>query len=167
MKLKILLIALLISLNLQAKPHNVFTVIDVGKLEVIAKDKYSTGKEFVVVFNAKGEHVFSQECSFGCNLFALTNNIIKIDGFDGTIYTKDEAIMGDGRWIESQGIVHLSDISTLSIPRHPNKVIGIIVNSFGTAGGSFSLYLIDIETGEVSPSKSLDWGQNKITGFNK
>lgn len=149
------------SLNLQASyPHNVFTVKKVGKLDVII----TTVEELIVVFDGKNAHVFPAGGAGG--LFAITNNNIKIDGFDGEIYTKDDATSGDGRgWIESQGIVHLRDVTTLSIPGHPNKVIGIISNSFGTAGGSYTLYLIDVETGEISSEKSLDVGHNKITKF--
>ena len=176
-KLIILLFSILISFSSASvlannelnPPPNTFIVKTVGVLTLItnAKDsKVRTG--FVSVFRVD-DHLFSEICSSMCfNLFAITSNNIKIDGLDGGLFTEEQSTSGDGRWIESKGVVSLgeSDLPIFSIPGYTNKFIGIIKNTFGSAGGKFMLYVIDIKTGKVA-STQLDWGENEITSRTK
>jgi hypothetical protein len=98
-----------------------------------------------------------------CEFYSTKNHTPKIDGFDGMLWSEENAARGDGRWIESVGVVslHTKDTPTFITPGHPNKLIGIIQDTAGSTGiGSFSLYLIDTKTGAVGV-KGLNWGDNE------
>jgi len=98
-----------------------------------------------------------------CQFYLTTTHSPKIDGFDGMLWSEGKGGSGDGRCIESKGVVsiHTKDTPTFSIPGQPNQFIGIIQNSAGSTGvGSFYLTLIDTVTGAVG-KKRLQWGENK------
>lgn len=159
----LLTICLLISTSTIASyPDGKFITKQVGGLKILTNAKQDSGYGFVSIFNLYGS-VLSKDCSGLCYFFSTKTHTPKIDGFDGILWTEEEAARGDGRWIESTGVVsiHTKDTPTFSIPGQPNQFIGIIQNSAGATGyGGFILYLIDTKTGAVG-TKELRWGENK------
>jgi len=159
----LLTICLLISTSTIASyPDGKFITKEVGRLIMLTNAKQDSGYGFVSIFNLYGS-VLSEDCSGLCYFFSTKTHTPKIDGFDGILWTEEDAARGDGRWIESTGVVsiHTKDTPTFSIPGQPNEFIGIIQNTAGASGiGSFSLYLVDTVTGAVGV-KGLSWGENK------
>jgi len=159
----LLTICFLISTSTIASyPDGKFITKEIGRLKMLTNAKQDSGYGFVSIFNLYGS-VLSEDCSGLCYFFSTKTHTPKIDGFDGILWTEEEAVRGDGRWIESTGVVsiHTKDTPTFSIPGQPNKFIGIIQNTAGASGiGSFSLYLVDTVTGAVG-IKELQWGENK------
>ena len=174
-KLIILLFSILISFSsvsvfanneLNPPPNTIIAKKD-GELTMITNAKNSDvvvdGERFVLIYKHSDDVIFLRDC-ISCRFYAITSNNINIDGLDGILFTEEQSTRADGRWIQSKGIVSLGEpgISTFSIPGNPKKYIGVIKNTYGSAGGSFKLYKVDITTGEVA-STQLDWGENEIT----
>ena len=145
-------------------PDGKFITKEVDRLTIITNADQESGHQFVSVFlQPGGKSVLSLSCSMMCEFYSTKNHTPKIDGFDGMLWSEENAAPGDGRWIESTGVVslHTKDTPTFIIPGHPNKLIGIIQDVAGSTGlGSFSLYLIDTVTGSIA-EVGLDWGENE------
>jgi len=145
-------------------PNGKFITKEVDRLTIITNANQESGHQFVSVFlQPGGKSVLSLSCSMMCEFYSTKNHTPKIDGFDGMLWSEENAAPGDGRWIESTGVVslHTKDTPTFIIPGYPNKLIGIIKDTAGATGiGSFSLHLIDIKTGAVG-KKRLNWGENE------
>jgi hypothetical protein len=160
----LLAIYLLISTSTMASyPDGNFITKEVGELTILTNEKQDSGYLFVSIFGPFGSSILSDGCSGLCYFFSTKTHTPKIDGFDGILWTEEKAARGDGRWIESTGVVsiHTKDTPTFSIPGQPNEFIGIIQNIAGATGyGSFSLYLVDTVTGAVGV-KGLNWGENE------
>ena len=160
----LLAICFLISTSTIASyPDGNFITKEVGELTILTNEKQDSGYLFVSIFGPFGSSILSEGCSGLCYFFSTKTHTPKIDGFDGILWTEEEAARGDGRWIESTGVVsiHTKDTLTFSIPGQPNEFIGIIQNTAGASGiGSYTLYLIDTVTGAVG-TKELQWGENK------
>jgi len=136
--------------------------VESSRLKIITNEDKDSEFRFVTIFNLKNP-VLSLRCDGPCLLFSTTTHTPKIDYYDGLIRIEEDYFKGDGRWIESTGVVsiHTKDTPTFSIPGQPNEFIGIIQNIAGATGyGSFTLYLIDTKTGVVG-RKELQWGENK------
>jgi hypothetical protein len=163
----LLAICFLISTSTIASyPDGNFITKEVGELTILTNEKQDSGYLFVSIFGPFGSSILSEGCSGLCYFFSTKTHTPKIDGFDGILWTEEEAARGDGRWIESTGVVsiHTKDTPTFSIPGQPNEFIGIIRNTAGATGyGSFTLYLIDTKTGAVG-TKGLNWGENEWGG---
>ena len=148
-------------------PDGKFITKEVDRLTIITNSEQESGYQFVSVFiQPSGESVLSLSCSGLCEFYSTNTYIPKIDGFDGMLWSEENAASGDGRWIESTGVVSLNtkDTPTFTIPSYPNKLIGIIQDVAGATGlGSFTLYLIDTDTGAVG-EKELEWGENEWDG---
>jgi hypothetical protein len=161
-KLLLTIFFLISTSTIASYPDGKFITKEVGRLIMLTNAKQDSGYGFVSIFHLYGS-VLSEDCSGLCYFFSTKTHIPKIDGFDGILWTEEEAARGDGRWIESTGVVsiHTKDTPTFSIPGQPNKFIGIIQNTAGATGiGSYTLYLIDTVTGAVG-IKGLNWGENK------
>lgn len=163
MKKLLLIICFLIPTLVTASyPDGKFITNNVNRLLVLTNAKQDSGHGFVSIFS-RHSSVLSLECPGLCYFFSTKTHTPKIDGFDGILWTEEQGARGDGRWIESTGVVsiHTKSTPTFSIPNYPNKFIGIIQNIAGATGhGSFTLYLIDTVTGAVG-KKSLKWGKNE------
>ncbi len=163
---KILLtIFILISTSVIATyPDGKFITKEIDRLTILTNESQNSGYQFVSVFlDTHGESVLSLSCSGLCEFYSIKTHEPKIDGFDGMLWSEENAASGDGRWIESTGVVSLNtkDTPTFTIPSYPNKLIGIIQDVAGATGlGSFTLYLIDTVTGAVG-EKELEWGENE------
>jgi hypothetical protein len=161
----LLVICLLISASATASNLNgKFIAKEVGQLTIVTNEKeHRSGYKFLSIFNSYGL-VYSDNClGVSCKFYLATTHSPKIDGFDGMLWPEGKGSSGDGRWIESKGIVSLytKGTPTFSIPGQPNEFIGIIQNSAGATGyGSHSFYVIDTKTGAVG-KKGLNWGENK------
>jgi|GEM_PF-1276929 len=145
-------------------PDGKFITKEVDRLTIITNSEQESGHQFVSVFiQPSGESVLSLSCSGLCEFYSTNTYIPKIDGFDGMLWSEENAANGDGRWIESTGVlsIHTKDTPTFSIPGQVNKFIGIIQNIAGSSGvGSHHLTLIDTVTGAVG-EKELEWGENE------
>ena len=145
-------------------PDGKFITKEVDRLTIITNSEHESGHQFVSVFiQPSGESVLSLSCSGLCEFYSTNTYIPKIDGFDGMLWSEENAANGDGRWIESTGVlsIHTKDTPTFSIPGQVNKFIGIIQNIAGSSGvGSHHLTLIDTVTGAVG-EKELEWGENE------
>jgi len=136
--------------------------VESSRLKIITNEDKDSEFRFVTIFNLYNP-VLSLRCDGSCRLFSTTTHTPKIGSYDGLIRIEDDYFKGDGRWVESTGIVsiHTKDTPTFSIPGQPNKFIGIIQNIAGSSGvGSIYLYLIDTVTGAVAETE-LDWGENE------
>ncbi len=165
MNKSLLTLCLLISVSATASNLNgKFIAKEVGQLTIVTNEKeYRSGYKFLSIFNSYGL-VYSDNCpGVSCKFYLATTHSPKIDGFDGSLWPEGKGSSGDGRWIESKGVVSLytKGTPTFSIPGQPNEFIGIIQNSAGATGyGSHSFYVIDTKTGAVG-KKGLNWGENK------
>jgi len=138
---------------------------NVNELLMLTNAKQDSGHGFVSIFHDNNS-VLSLECSGLCYFFSTKTHTPQIDGFDGILWTEEQGARGDGRWIESAGIVsiHTKSTPTFSIPGQSNQFIGIIQNIAGASGhGSFMLYLVDTTTGAVG-KKKLTWDKNEWRG---
>jgi hypothetical protein len=137
--------------------------VESSRLKIITNEDKDSEFRFVTIFNLYNP-VLSLRCDGSCRLFSTTTHTPKIGSYDGLIRIEDDYFKGDGRWVESPGVVsiHTKNTPTFSIPRYPNEhFIGIIRNPYGASGhGSFYLYLINTTTGVVG-IKELQWGENK------
>jgi len=161
-KLLLAIYFLISTSTIASYPDGKFITKEIGRLKMLTNAKQDSGYGFVSIFNLYGS-VLSEDCSGLCYFFSTKTHTPKIDGFDGILWTEEEAARGDGRWIESTGVVsiHTKSTPTFSIPGQSNKFIGIIQNTAGASGiGSYTLYLIDTVTGAVG-IKELQWGENK------
>jgi len=161
----LLAICLLISTSTMAwSPDGKFITKEVDRLTIITNANQESGHQFVSVFvQPWGQSVLSLSCSMLCEFYSTKNHTPKIDGFDGMLWSEENAARGDGRWIESVGVVslHTKDTPTFLIHGYPNKFIGIIQDVAGATGlGSYTLYLIDTVTGAFGV-KELEWGENE------
>ena len=161
----LLTIYLLISTSVMAAyPDGRFIAKESDRLLILTNASQDSGYQFVSVFSDLGrDSTLSLSCSGLCEFYSTKTHTPKIDGFDGMLWSEENAANGDGRWIESTGIVsiHTKDTPTFSIPGQSNKFIGIIQNIAGSSGvGSIYLYLIDTVTGAVAETE-LDWGENE------
>jgi len=144
-------------------PDGEFVKKEVNRLTILTNASQDSGYRFVSIFRGKYGSIFSKDCDGLCYFFSTKTHTPKIDGYDGILWAEEEAARGDGRWIESTGVVsiHTKDTPTFSIPGQPNKFIGIIQNVAGASGhGSHRLFLIDSITGAIG-EKRLQWGENK------
>jgi len=161
----LLTIFLLISTSVTATySDGRFITKEVDRLTIITNASQESGYQFISVFvEPWGQSVLSLSCAGLCEFYSTKTHIPKIDGFDGMLWSEENAAQGDGRWIESVGVVslHTKNTPTFSIPGKPNKFIGIIQDVAGSSGlGSYTLYLIDTVTGAFGV-KELQWGENE------
>ena len=145
-------------------PDGKFIIKEIDRLIILTNATQNSGYQFVSVFtDADKESALSLSCAGLCEFYSTKTHTPKIDGFDGMLWSEENANSGDGRWIESTGVVsiHTKDTPIFSIPGQPNKFIGIIQNIAGSSGvGSIYLYLIDTVTGAIG-EKQLQWGENE------
>ena len=104
----LLAICFLISTSTIASyPDGNFITKEVGRLKMLTNEKQDSGYLFVSIFGPFGSSILSDGCSGLCYFLSTKTHTPKIDGFDGILWTEEEAARGDGRWIESTGGVSI------------------------------------------------------------
>ena len=91
----LLTICLLISTSTIASyPDGNFITKEVGRLKMLTNEKQDSGYLFVSIFGPFGSSILSDGCSGLCYFFSTKTHTPKIDGFDGILWTEEDAARG-------------------------------------------------------------------------